>query len=387
MAKKKRKKIQQIGQVVDNTKVNGKSFEEEVEVSKINWLFHLKVVSGITIVVIILFFSVKWFISHKAMQEVDRGIILYENALRMQAIDTMPILLDNYPESYAYIIEAKNIIVNTREKLNELFVTATWSEEDFIYLEENFLNNMESFQEKLKIARTKPANDTFIIFYDGAIDLTEEILDIYGKAIKRDPRNQQVVVGVARRNYRLLTNLFRHCEYLLGTLSYPLSIEAALDLFHRAIVIDNRSAPGFYYAGKTYQISDWKELAGRYLARAYYFDRRGKYGQKVYNEFKTTLSEVKSEFEALNTEITDIFSDEYLRFIRENSGIVNRLKDAYYNYGMLYYFDRNDDVARELLQNVVNLDPQLESFIAFMAEKRINSLGKRYLEIDYDPRW
>lgn len=397
MAKKKKidlpnnkdsKNIPQLKNITNNPKQEILPTDDKlVQIKKkhpsINWMWHLKALIIIYAVILIAFFSLKTYLQKKALVEVEKGRAYYENSFKMK--DTTPILLDSLPESYVFFVKAQNIIVQSMERINELALKRELDIKDYDFFEKTMLPALKEFVAKLQAAKER--DKQFATMYTNVIAQSSILIKNFEKVLAKKPLDPKKLAKIAYDNHKLFVFLFERCQYVPAMLSFPSSLEVAVDYMNNALEIDNRCVPAFYYLGKIYELTNWAELSGRYYARAFDYGKNTKYGKEVVKKFNEDLEKYKKAFSDIELKVNTA-SDSNVKnnLIQEQETLKEKVKQAYYNLGMIYYFDKNENKSRELFENVVNLDPELKSFTAFMAEKRINSIGKKYFEIEYDPR-
>jgi len=143
---------------------------------------------------------------------------------------------------------------------------------------------------------------------------------------------------------------------LRGLWNRAAAFDAALELFQKAINVDNRSIKAYYKLGKIYELMNEPELAGERFVMVIKLEPESALAKEVFEKFKQAVEKNK-----------------------------DNLQDRY-NLAMAYKHLKMKEKAREEFKFIVDKDKELKTMLGFMADKRIKELDANTPEVLYDPR-
>jgi len=303
--------------------------------------------------------------THYAQKYIDDGVNYLQIAEQLNKEDTGVIIVYQESPDYSKInelgsmmgrdlsnmfefIKAKHISDSYVKMLNETKMLIP----QIIKIIEGRINDnfsklpVQSFRDNYK-----KTGDEMIKQIDQVIKLNEEII-AKNDFDKTKNRFLKYIVELKNQYFNFESQTLR----LRGLWNRAAAFDAALELFQKAINVDNRNIDAYYNIAYVYEMMKEPELAGERYAHIIKLEPESELANKIFDKFRKAVD--------ANPE---------------------NLQDRY-NLGMAYYRKNDKIKAEEQFKFIISKDPQMKTTLSFMSEKRIKEMQNPTPEVIYDPR-
>ncbi|HPG29250.1 MAG TPA: tetratricopeptide repeat protein [bacterium] len=187
---------------------------------------------------------------------------------------------------------------------------------------------------------------------DAILDVNKQITDTQN--VKKYKRNLHKNITEIKSDYFELEN---QTLRLRGLWNRGASFDAALELFQKAISIDNRNIEAYYNLGNIYELMKEPELAGERYCMVLKIKPDSKLAEQLIQKFSKAIEANPDDMQ-------------------------NR-----YNLGVSYSRKKMKDKAREQFKIIIDKDPDKKTTLSYMSEVRLKEIDSKSPETIYDPRF
>jgi len=375
MAKKRRiketdeKKTEQVNiSITDESQI---ITVEELETIKkyeplqLSFKFHLILFISLFALFSLIFWGYLKIVETYAQEKINEGLIYLQIAEKLNKEDTGALEIYQESEDYQLLNKLHQNINRDISYLLEISKVREVSDEMKVKLEETLVLLPEIHKVLNKRAAEKfqdiKINVCLKKFEQTSQKLSKEIAELFkiNENIKKSDDKKKYANTLRKRLNDISSTYFELENYSLRFRSLwnrAAGFDAALELFQRAINLDNKSIQSYYYLGKIYDIMEEPELAGERYVMVIKLKLKSKLAQEVFEKFKKSVE-------------------------ADPENLQHR-----YNLGMAYYWYKQKDKAKAEFNFIVGKDPNLKSYLAFMADKRIKEMDNPTPEVIYNPR-